>query len=138
MDDIRIPCIVWLPGDPPPDLSGISQPIRISFVLRRQAADHRDQEHGPTPDINPAHRGAFPQYRDITDTSHERVTKPVDARKPYGDDEARGRRNTTRRQTDRSPFDWAMAIARATGGTLSEQPHATPSGFTYGKKYRDR
>lgn len=34
MDDIRIPCIVWFHGDPPPDLSGYSDPIRIPFTLR--------------------------------------------------------------------------------------------------------
>ena len=34
MDDIHIPCIVWFHGDPPPDLSGISDPIRIPFTLR--------------------------------------------------------------------------------------------------------
>jgi hypothetical protein len=34
MDDIRIPCIVWLYGDPPPDVSNHSDPIRIPFTIR--------------------------------------------------------------------------------------------------------
>ena len=35
MDDIHIPCIVCFHGDPPPDLSGISDPIRIPFTIHR-------------------------------------------------------------------------------------------------------
>jgi len=34
MEAIRIPCIVWFPGDPPPDVSGFSDPIRIPFTFR--------------------------------------------------------------------------------------------------------
>lgn len=33
MDDIHIPCIVWFHGDPPPDLSQFSDPIRIPFTF---------------------------------------------------------------------------------------------------------
>ena len=42
MDDIRIPCIVWFHGDPPPDLSGYSDPIRIPFTLRTRAEEPSD------------------------------------------------------------------------------------------------
>ena len=49
MDDIRIPCIVWLQGDPPPDLSGISDPIRIPFTLRARHTGPTDvsTDNGP-------------------------------------------------------------------------------------------
>ena len=55
MDDIRIPCIVWFHGDPPPDLSGISDPIRIPFTLR---ARHTDPI-SVMPDNGPMASGAF-------------------------------------------------------------------------------
>lgn len=57
MDDIRIPCIVWFHGDPPPDLSGFTDPIRIPFTLlpreREQSVILADRY--PTPS------GAFTQ-----------------------------------------------------------------------------
>lgn len=37
MDDIHIPCIVWFHGDPPPELSQFSDPIRIPFTFRPHA-----------------------------------------------------------------------------------------------------
>ena len=42
MYDIRIPCVVWFHGDLPPDLSGISDPIRISFALRTHVGEPSD------------------------------------------------------------------------------------------------
>lgn len=68
MDDIRIPCIVWLRGDPPPDLSGISDPIRIPFTLRPRAmarpdlpTDYHAVESGPFAE---AHGGLRLRFED--------------------------------------------------------------------------
>lgn len=44
MDDLVIPCILWFPGDPPPDLSGFAEPIcfPVRVVWRKQ--DYLEQE----------------------------------------------------------------------------------------------
>ena len=134
MDDIRIPCIVWFHGDPPPDLSGISNPIRIPFVLRRHAANHHQHENGAALDIEAADLDPFPQHTSVTTIFYERAAARVDERQLSEDDEMRRHRNARRRQAAREPFDQAIAISSATGGPASEQPHSTPSGFTYGRK----
>ena len=34
MDSLRIPFVLWLPGDPPPDLTGLRDAVCIPVVLR--------------------------------------------------------------------------------------------------------
>ena len=68
MDDIRIPGIVWFAGAPPPDLSGISQPIRIPFKLRVPVNQPR-QSGDPTEVAKRARVRFFrPAYRRLSVT----------------------------------------------------------------------
>ena len=46
MDDLRVPCLIWFDGDPPPDLSGLSQLVRIPFM--RRVGDGRRMDASPT------------------------------------------------------------------------------------------
>ena len=50
MEEIRMPCIVWFPGDPAPDVSGFSDPIRVPFTFRSytDAAAPGADGNGPT------------------------------------------------------------------------------------------
>jgi len=54
MDDLRIPCVLWFPGDPPPDLSGFAEPIRLPVrVVWRKAAsvEPPPQDRLPEPPV---------------------------------------------------------------------------------------
>jgi hypothetical protein len=55
MDDLRIPCLLWFPGDPPPDLSGFAEPIRlpVRVVWRADAAAEQPVPTEPPPQAQP-------------------------------------------------------------------------------------
>jgi hypothetical protein len=52
MDDLRIPCVLWFPGDPPPDLSGFAEPIcfPVRVVWRKAAASEQSVPIEPPPE----------------------------------------------------------------------------------------
>ena len=81
MDDIRIPCIVWLQGDPPPDLSGISDPIRIPFTLRDLPDEPSDPPTEPYREAPRSVSKAQPGLPLVFDDPPASASPPVEQRR---------------------------------------------------------
>ncbi len=105
-----------------------------TVVQRRHAADHHQHENGAARDIGAADLAPFQKHDIVTNPFYKGVAARLDEWQPSEDDEMRKHQEARRRQAPREPFDQAIAISSATGGPASEQPHSTPSGFTYGRK----
>jgi hypothetical protein len=54
MNDLRLPFVLWMPGEAAPDLSTMSAPVRISIRLHldQQRSEQADQSGPPKAEDN--------------------------------------------------------------------------------------
>jgi hypothetical protein len=95
MDDLRIPCILRFPGDPPPDLSGFAEPICFPVrVVWRKAATVEQSVLSEPPPLAPVaetrERSGSAMPGCASGENHRRDMSYISEIRPQAADEAQG------------------------------------------------